>query len=165
MSEIKNMQSLIDSVKKNSPQAVLAVTKAKDIDIITVKKEFLLEIARFLHDDTHLDLKYLSFLTAVDYPRKDQRFEVLYQLYSLKNNHKLRMCVPVPEDDPQMDSVTGIWAAAVLLEMEVFDMFGIKFNNHPDMRRIFMPDDWEGHPLRKDYPLQGDRQYKVDLDA
>jgi NADH-quinone oxidoreductase subunit C len=97
----------------------------------------------------------LSAVTAVDWYPADPRFEVVYLLHSLERNARLRLKCWVSESDPEIDSVTGVWRAANWYEREVFDLFGIRFRNHPDLRRILMPVDWEGHPLRKDYPVHG----------
>jgi len=122
---------------------------------IKVKKFKIFEICKFLHDDKDLDFDYLSNVCGVDYYPKKPRFEVVYHLYSIKKNHRVRIKVSVDESDLTVDSVTDIWGSANWHEREIYDMFGIKFLNHPDLRRILMPDEWEGHPLRKDYPLEG----------
>jgi NADH-quinone oxidoreductase subunit C len=101
----------------------------------------------------------LSGLTCVDRHPAEPRFEVIYHLHSLERNQRLRLKCRVsganPSDNPEIDSVTGVWRAANWYEREVFDMFGITFRNHPNLVRILMPIDWEGHPLRKDYPVHG----------
>jgi NADH-quinone oxidoreductase subunit C len=97
----------------------------------------------------------LSGITAVDWTPEEPRFEVVYLLHSLERNERLRMKCRLPGDNPEIDSVTGVWRSANWYERETFDMFGIKFRNHPNPRRILMPDDWDGHPLRKDYPIHG----------
>jgi NADH-quinone oxidoreductase subunit C len=97
----------------------------------------------------------LSAVTAVDWYPADPRFEVTYLLHSLEKNARLRLKCRVSEVEPEIDSVTGVWRAANWYEREVFDLFGIRFRQHPDLRRILMPEDWEGHPLRKDYPVHG----------
>ena len=97
----------------------------------------------------------LSGITAVDWHPADPRFEVVYLLHSLEKHVRLRLKCRVAESECEIDSVTGVWRGANWYEREVFDMFGIRFRNHPDLRRILMPSDWEGHPLRKDYPVHG----------
>jgi len=97
----------------------------------------------------------LSSITAVDWTPSDPRFEVVYNLHSLERNERLRLKCWVSGAHCEIDSVTGVWRAANWYEREVFDLFGIRFRNHPDLRRILMPSDWEGHPLRKDYPVHG----------
>jgi NADH-quinone oxidoreductase subunit C len=91
----------------------------------------------------------------VDWHPADPRFEVVYLLHSMGRNQRLRLKCWVSEQAAEIDSVTGVWRSAKWYEREVFDLFGIRFRNHPDLRRIMMPDDWEGHPLRKDYPVHG----------
>ena len=121
---------------------------------ITVQKSILIDLFKFLRDDPDLDFKFLMDLTAVDYlNRKDNRFEVVYHFYSLMNNDRLRVKVPVSEDDCTIDSVSSLWKTANWYEREVWDLYGIKFNGHPDMRRILLYEEFKGHPLRKDYPI------------
>ena len=121
---------------------------------ITVQKNILIDLFKFLRDDPDLDFKFLMDLTAVDYlNRKDSRFEVVYHFYSLKHNHRLRVKAPVNEDDCTIDSVSSLWKTANWYEREVWDLYGIKFNGQPDMRRILLYEEFKGHPLRKDYPI------------
>lgn len=122
---------------------------------LIVPAERLLVAARHLHDTPGAQLDYLSDLTATDWPpRPEGRFDVIYCLYSTQLRHRLRVKVKVSEQQP-VPSVTGIWPAANWLEREVYDMFGVNFTGHPDRRRILMPEDWQGFPQRKDYPLEG----------
>jgi NADH-quinone oxidoreductase subunit C len=112
----------------------------------------IVEICDFLKTDRETSFNYLSDLTCVHYPeRRDAPFEVVYNLFSIESNERIRLKVRTKES---VDSVTGVWPAANWLEREVFDLFGIRFNNHPDLRRLLLPPDWEGYPLRKDYPLE-----------
>jgi NADH-quinone oxidoreductase subunit C len=113
----------------------------------------IVEVCRFLKDQQQF--VRLSGITAVDWLPADPRFEVVYLLHSLKRNERLRLKCWVAESDLAIDSVVGIWRTADWYEREVFDMFGVGFRNHPDLTRILMPSDWEGHPLRKDYPVHG----------
>ena len=99
----------------------------------------------------------LSTVTAVDRYPAEPRFEVVYHLHSIERKERIRLKCRIGGVNPQIDSVTCVWAGANWYEREVFDLFGINFLNHPDLRRIMMPDDWEGHPLRKDYPITGPR--------
>jgi NADH-quinone oxidoreductase subunit C len=121
--------------------------------IVPVAK--LLDVARRLRDASDAAFDYLSDLTATDWPpRPEGRFDVVYVLYSTRRHHRVRLKVKASEHDP-VPSVTGVWAAANWLEREVYDMFGVNFTGHPDRRRILMPEDWQGFPERKDYPLEG----------
>lgn len=99
----------------------------------------------------------LSTVTAVDRHPAEPRFEVVYHLHSLERNERLRLRCRLPGDSPEIDSVTSVWRSAEWYEREVFDLFGIRFRNHPDLRRIMLPEDWAGHPLRKDYAITGTR--------
>jgi len=101
--------------------------------------------------------KRYGSVTAVDRYPAEPRFEIVYHLHSIESNERLRLKCRLPGADPAIDSVTGVWRGANWYEREVFDLFGVRFLNHPDLRRILLPDDWEGHPLRKDYPIMGPR--------
>jgi NADH-quinone oxidoreductase subunit C len=120
--------------------------------IVPVSK--LLEAGRFLRDTPGITFDFCSDVTASDWPVRPQRFDVIYCLYSTRYRTRVRLKVRAGEHDP-VPSVTGIWPAANWLEREVYDLFGVNFTGHPDRRRILMPDDWQGHPQRKDYPLEG----------
>ena len=113
----------------------------------------IVEVCRFLK--TEQGFIRLSSITAVDWTPAEPRFEVVYNLHSIDRNQRLRLKCWVSESECEIDSMTGVWRAANWYEREVFDLFGIRFRNHPDLRRILMPIDWEGHPLRKDYPVHG----------
>ncbi len=121
--------------------------------VILVPRDAVLEALRALRDEPSLAFDVLSDLTAVDYLGRTPRFEVVYQLNSLAHRHRLRVKAGVPGDDPQIASATPLWNAALWAEREVWDLFGIRFVGHPDLRRILMYPEFEGHPLRKDYPL------------
>ena len=121
---------------------------------IRVQRERIVEVCEFLKNDENTPFNYLSDLTCVHYPdRGDAPFEVVYNLFSIPANERVRLKVSTTEET-SVDSVTGVWPAANWLEREVFDLFGIRFANHPDLRRLLLPPDWEGHPLRKDFPLE-----------
>ncbi len=127
----------------------------------------ILEIATFVRDDPALAFDLLVDITAVDYLGSVPRFEVVYHLYSLSRNQRLRLKARVPEESPRLASVTPVWRGANWLERETYDMYGIVFEGHPDLRRIYLYPEFEGHPLRKDYPKEK-RQPLVrreDLDA
>ncbi len=131
------------------------ITFGDQVSVI-VKKDRIVDICRYLHDDPTLYFDHLQDLCGVDYHgKKEMRFEVVYNLYSVRYRHSIRIRAQVPADDPSIQSVTSIWAGADWHERECFDMFGIVFRDHPDLRRILLPEDWEGYPLRKDYPLKG----------
>jgi NADH-quinone oxidoreductase subunit C len=125
---------------------------------VVTTREGLLDLLRFGRDDGELAFDVLTDLTAVDYlkyPGREDgpRFDVVYQLYSLRHNHRLRVKVRVDEDDAVVPTVVPLWPIANWLEREVWDMFGIRFEGHPDLRRLLMYEEFVGHPLRKDYPI------------
>jgi NADH-quinone oxidoreductase subunit C len=111
-------------------------------------------VARALRDDPALRFTFLAELTAADFWPREPRFELVYLLVSLEQRHRLRWKVRLNGADARVATVTGVWPAANWLEREVWDLFGIAFEGHPDPRRLLMPDDWEGFPLRRDYPVQ-----------
>ena len=150
-------QEIAEIVKSQFPSEVIEIVKFRDQVSLLVKKSRIFEIMTYLHDSANLSFDYLADLCGVDYlGRKDHRFEVVYNLLSIKHNHQIRIKALVTEIDCSIDSVVGIWAGANWHERECYDMFGISFHNHPDLRRVLMPEDWEGYPLRKDYPLKSD---------
>jgi NADH-quinone oxidoreductase subunit C len=117
-------------------------------------REELPAVARALRDRPELRFALLAELTAIDYHPREPRFELVYLLVSLEHRQRLRLKVRLRGDAPQVETVSGIWPAANWLEREVWDLFGIVFEGHPDPRRLLMPEDWDGFPLRKDYPVQ-----------
>lgn len=119
---------------------------------ITVAKELIVAVGEFLKSDEGGAYVFLTDETAVDYPKREKRFEVIYHLYSFKRNDRLRLKVLAAANE-KVPSVVSVWPGANWLEREIFDMFGIEFEGHPDMKRILLPDEWVGHPLRKDYDL------------
>ena len=121
---------------------------------VIVPADRLIDVVRFLRADPATAFDYCSDITASDWPPRAQRFDVIYCLYSTRMRHRLRVKVRAGEGEP-VPSVTPIWAGANWLEREVYDQFGVNIVNHPDLRRILMPDEWQGHPQRKDYPLEG----------
>jgi NADH/F420H2 dehydrogenase subunit C len=121
---------------------------------VIVAPEALPEVAAFLKDSDDGSFDYCSDLTATDWPPREKRFDVVYCLYSTRLRQRVRIKVQAGDGEP-VPSVTGLWPAANWLEREVWDMFGVDFTGHPDLRRILMPDGWQGHPQRKDYPLEG----------
>lgn len=157
-------KELSDALKKAFPSECIETTEFQGQFGVTVKKGRIKELLRFLHDTPDLGCTFLSDLCGVDYlGKKEPRFEVVYHVYSLKNNAMLRIKAQVTESDATIDSVTDLWLGADWRERECFDMFGIRFNNHPDLRRLLMPDDWDGYPLCKEYPLRsdlGEREWK-----
>lgn len=126
---------------------------------VSLKRDMIREVCLFLRDEPTLRMDHLADLTAVDFSRypgdQGPRFEVVYNLISVPFHHRIRLKVRAPEEDPRVPSVTPVWHTADWHERETYDLMGIVFDGHPDLRRILMPEDWEGHPLRKEYPLKG----------
>jgi len=150
-----------EKLKSRFPDAVKEVSQFLGDTTITLDDRGLLDAARFLRDDPDLQYNLLVDLTSVDRRNLgvDPRFATIYQLYSIPKNQSVRLQVPLAWDNttemPQCPSVTGIWPTANWHEREVYDLMGIEFLGHPWLRRILMPENWVGHPLRKDYPLGG----------
>jgi len=119
-----------------------------------VARERLPDVLAFLRDDPELEFEMLSDVCAVDYLPREPRFEVVYHLYSVAHNHRVRVKVQVDEHDPVVPSVVPLYASANWMEREVWDLYGIRFEGHPDLRRILLYEEFEGHPLRKDYPKE-----------
>ena len=143
---------LVEQLQQRFPGATSDPLIFRNQPFITVAKESLLVICEFLKSDEGGAYVLLTDETAVDYPKRPKRFEIIYQLYSFTLNHRLRLKVIVGEGEP-VPSVTGLWPTANWLEREVFDMFGVVYEGHPDLKRILLPDEWQGHPLRKDYDI------------
>jgi NADH-quinone oxidoreductase subunit C len=143
---------ILRRLKKEFPDSILESGEFRGDLTVVVRTQDIVPVCRFLHDDAELSFNFLSDLTAVDRSGREPRFDVVYQLYSLDRNHRIRLKVKAGETE-SVPSVTSIWSNANWFEREVFDMFGIGFDGHQDLRRILMPDDWVGHPLRKDFPL------------
>jgi len=148
-----SIQTVVESLKGKFSASVLEVVEFRGETTVTVKKEDIVAICSFLKKEAGFN--FLTDLCGVDYLGKAPRFMVVYHLYNIKTHERLRLKTPVEEKDARVDTVCGVWATANWLERECWDLMGISFNNHPDLRRILMPEDWQGHPLRKDYPVQG----------
>lgn len=154
---------VIQKVQEQYPDAILDVADARGELTITVRKDGIYELMAFLKSDSELAYNFLADVTAVDYSVMEDvlmkydyaRFMVVYHLLSTETKERLRVKVPIHEKELSIPSMASIWKVANWLERETYDMFGIDFENHPDLRRILMPDDYEGYPLRKDYPLRG----------
>ncbi len=140
-----------------NPQAVTGAKLDRDELTIYLAAPSLREVCAILRDDPELRFRFLADVTCVDWYPSEPRFEVVYHLLSMERKDRLRLKVPLGGDDPRVESITSVWPAANFFEREVFDLFGIHFEGHPYLRRIMMPEDWEGHPLRKDYPVEGYR--------
>jgi NADH-quinone oxidoreductase subunit C len=124
---------------------------------LTVKldKKNIVKICQFLKDDEDLQFKLCEDVTAIDWARRKDRFTVVYHIFSLRHNFRLRLKSDVDESDCSIDTVSSVWKSANWAEREAYDMYGIIFKGHPDLRRMYMPEEFEYHPLRKDFPLTG----------
>jgi len=136
--------------KSRFGDAILEAWTDRNQAILVVARHKLVQIARFSRDDENFD--FLTDLTAVDWPRREKRFDVVLNLYSFKKNRRLRLKVQAAADET-VPSVAGIWSTANWMEREVYDMFGIIFEGHPDLKRLLLPEEWQGYPLRKDYDI------------
>jgi len=143
---------LIEKMKERFGADILDAQNGRDEETFTIDRERALDFFRAIRDEPDFDFNFLTDVTAVDWPERKPRFDVVYQLNSLNLAHRIRVKIRVDGADPWVHSVVGLWGAADWLERECFDMFGIVFKGHPDLRRILLYDSFEGHPLRKDYP-------------
>lgn len=144
----------VERLKERFSSSILEVAAFRGELTVTVVKKDLYEICKFLYSDPDLQYTFLTDLCGVDYLPATPRFQVVYLLHSMKNGVRLRLKASVAEGE-SISSVESIWKAANWLEREAYDLFGISFENHPDLRRILLWDGYEGHPLRKDYPVEG----------
>lgn len=158
--DIPKAVSPAEAVKAALPDALQDIHEFRGETTLIVAPAKLVAVAQFCRDTAGLVYNYLSDISAVDYweqtggiSDRPERFGVSYHLYSMLYNRRLRLKVFLPEEDPTVGTVTGVWPGANWLEREAFDLMGITFTGHPNMRRILMPADWDGHPQRRDYPL------------
>lgn len=150
----KGLEVILQEIENRFSADIFEIGEFRGQTYVIIKnKEKVREIVRFLKEQKFL---HLQTLTAVDYLnlKKLPRFEVVYQFYNLEKRLSLRLRVQVPEEEPEIDSIVDLYPVANFLEREVFDLFGISFKGHPNLKRILLPNDWKGHPLRKDYPLE-----------
>ncbi|HTR65513.1 MAG TPA: NADH-quinone oxidoreductase subunit C [Terriglobales bacterium] len=140
-----------------NPSAVQGAKFDREEMSLYVDRPFLREACMLLRDNPSCPFNFLSDVTCVDWYPSEPRFEVIYHLFSIPKKERVRLKVKLSGEAPAVESVTSVWPAANYFEREVFDLFGIRFTGHPYLRRILMPEDWEGYPLRKDYPVEGYR--------
>ena len=148
---------VVRKLREWDPTAIAEVIEFRGETTVVVPREHLRRACEFLASEPSLRFSFLSDITAVDRFPIEPRFELNYHLLSLDRREQLRLRVRAAGSDPTVSSVTSIWPTANWHERENYDLFGVRFEGHPDLRRILMPDDWEGHPLRKDYPVEGYR--------
>ncbi len=150
------MHPIAEKIQQSFPEQFISWSDFRGDLSIQIKKEGFHPVCRYLHDDPEMDFDYIVHVSSVDYPREKERFEVVYEFYSIRNRQRIRVKARVTEEDCAIDSVTDLWKGADYMEREVFDMMGIRFNHHPNLTRILLPDEYEeGYPLRKDFPLRG----------
>ncbi len=147
----------IAHLQANLPGSVEGAKFDREEMSIYVVRSQIREACALLRDDAQCPFNYISDVTCVDWYPNEPRFEVIYHLLSIAKKERVRLKVRLEGDNPSLESVTSVWPGADFFEREVFDLFGIRFAAHPYLRRIQMPEDWEGHPLRKDYPVEGYR--------
>jgi NADH-quinone oxidoreductase subunit C len=148
---------IVAKIRGWRPEAVAGVQSFRGELTVNIYREHLRPLAGLLSSDPELAFNFLSDVTGVDRFPIEPRFELNYHLLSLSARHTVCLRVRVPGDDPVVQSVVPVWPTANWHEREIFDLFGIRFDGHPNLKRIMMPDDWEGYPLRKDYPVEGPR--------
>lgn len=154
---------VVSSLQQALPDVAIELVPSIDgHPTIYVPRDALIPVARALRDRDDLAFSLLVELTAVDFWPSEPRFEIVYMLVSIAHRRRLRMKIRLHGDDAHIATATGVWPAANWLEREVWDLFGVAFDGHPDPRRLLMPDDWEGHPLRKDYPVQIRQRVRYD---
>lgn len=151
------------ALQRENPEWVREVSEALGETTIIVPREYIANICALLKTAPDLQFNFLADICGFDRgPEEEPRFEVNYHLFSTMKHHRVRLKVLLNEDDAHVPSVTGIWRTANWHERETYDLFGVVFDDHPDLRRILLPDDWQGHALRKDFPLRGYEPYSLE---
>jgi len=146
---------ILNQLNASLPNIQVETSEFKDELTIQVQKKDIVEVCKILKNDSELKFIHCIDVTAIDWARRKDRFTVVYHLFSLKNKFQLVVKADVDESDCNIDTVSSVWRSANWHEREVYDMYGITFNFHPDLRRMYMPEEFEYHPLRKDFPVLG----------
>ncbi|HKK45318.1 MAG TPA: NADH-quinone oxidoreductase subunit C [Balneolaceae bacterium] len=149
----ETLQKVVDGLSSEFSETFIGVYQSTGDTFVRVEAEAIVDICRYLKNEQHFI--YLTDIFGIDRFTSEERFEVVYDLVSLRDRERLFIKVRLPEENPTVESITDVWKSASWMEREVFDMFGIKFENHPDFRRIYMPEDFDYYPLRKEFPLLG----------
>ena len=146
---------IIEKVKLDLGEDISFAEVSLGDPVLFISPGTIYKVAEYLKTDSDLDFDYLSHITGADYlnDEREPRFEVVYELHSIDKNHSIRIRVGLEEEDPTVPTVSGLWKGALYPERELFDMFGFNVTGHPNLSRLIMPEEWEGNPLRKDYPL------------
>ena len=142
-------------IKENLQSINFELSQFRDELTLSFSKKDIVEVCKFLKNDPDLEFLLCEDITAIDWARRINRFTIVYHIFSLKNKFRLRLKADVDEEECSIDSVSSVWRTANWQEREVYDMYGISFNGHPDLRRMYMPEEFEHYPLRKDFPLMG----------
>ena len=165
-------EEIVKKVKTDQREAIHSSEVNLGDSVLFVGAERIHDIAEYLKNDPDLNFDYLSNITGADYlnEEREPRFEVVYELHSIEKNHSIRIRVGLDEEDPTIPTVSDLWKGALYPERELFDMFGFNIKGHSNLSRLIMPEEWEGNPLRKDYPLtiedvtfSHNREFKQDL--
>ena len=151
--EIKEI--IKSKLQENFKEVQFNFSEYKDEFVIKFDKQFVVPVCKFLKTNSELEFIMCEDVTAVDWATRTNRFTIVYHIYSLKNNYRIVLKADVDESGCSIETVSSVWRSANWQERETYDMYGIIFNNHPDLRRIYMPEEFEYHPLRKDFPLMG----------
>src|SRR5215467_849854 len=156
LEQLKNHPAVARLLAWN-PTVIQGVKFDREEMTIVVDRSGIREVCALLREDSSCAFNFLSDITCVDWYPQEPRFEVVYHLLSIPNKERVRLKVRLESQSPALASVTSVWPAANFFEREVYDLFGVRFDGHPYLRRLLMPENWEGHPLRKDYPVEGYR--------
>jgi len=158
----QELSTLVGALKQQNAGWVKEVITAYGETTVVVPREFIVDVCLFLKSSAETHFNFLADLCGADRgPEEEPRFEVNYHLFSTTRHHRLRLKVLLNEEDPHVQSVTGVWRTANWHERETYDLVGVIFDGHPDLRRILLPEDWQGHALRKDFPLRGYEPYSL----
>ncbi|KAF0183220.1 MAG: NADH-quinone oxidoreductase subunit C [Nitrospirae bacterium] len=150
------VQKIAERLARAFPDAIREVVGFRGQVTVIVDRASILDVLQLLKNEPDLAFSHLADLCGIDLGKTHEpRFGVVYTLYSIQHRHRIRLRAEVPADDCAIDSAGELWEGAAWHERECYDMFGIAFRRHPDLRRVLMPEDWQGHPLRKDYPVEG----------
>ena len=151
--DIKDL--VVVGLKEKFPKYNFETSEFRNELTVKLDKKNIVKVCKFLKENEELEFKLCEDVTAIDWAKRTDRFTVVYHIFSLKHNFRLRLKADVDESDCSIDTVTSVWKSANWAEREAYDMYGIKFKGHPDLRRMYMPEEFEYHPLRKDFPLMG----------
>ncbi len=155
---------VVECLRSWNPQAIAEVIEFQDETTIIVPRNLLRDVAEHCRADAKMQFNLLTDATCVDRFPIEPRFELNYHLVSIPRRNRVRLQVRLNSQDPVVDSLVPVWPGANWLEREIFDLFGIRFTGHPDLRRILLPEDWEGYPLRKDFPVEGYRDVPTSVE-